>query len=301
MANNEGPTLERSFLMVFQSIREKLKFQAPELQQLDGSELNHLIQAATSRCVEFNLAANTEENNAPSFLLVSNLRGICEDLICLTYLTRLEQKSANKLIWLKIRHDHMKGLQAQRRFFRANNPAQQVLVSSPKTEEEAGEIKTAWKRVRQKWPTIRELTEQMKLEFTYEFIYFATSNFVHFNPSALFRTGWGSESGPFTFSIRNMDPYYRRFSSLYGAIMFVGFHAAFGADYFNCSVDTDIDRLIEIIGSVPRWPEIITFEEMNKRYEFNPLVYAVVKRISEQSQGASNEGILREVLSLKRG
>ncbi len=299
MAENESPTLESTLLKVFESIREKLEFRAPALQHPEESVLEHLIQAATSKCLEFNLAANSDENHAPSFLFISNLRGICEDLICLAYLTRLEQKRANKLIWLKIRHDYMRGLQAQRRFFRANNPAQHVLASSPEPSEEEREVKESKREVRENWPSIRKLTEKLKLEFTYDFIYFATSNFVHFNPNSLFRTGWGSESGPFSFSIRNMDPYYRRFGSLYGAILFIGFHAAFEVDYFSCSVESDIDRLIEIIGAVPRWPEIITLEEMNKPYKFNPLVYAVVKRMRERSQGPANEGILKEILSLK--
>ena len=302
MVNNEGITVDGMFLEVFQAISEKLKFTAPAIQQLKELELDFLIQAATSKCVEFNLAANREgKDHAPSFLLVSNLRGICEDLICLTYLTRMENKRANELIWLKIRHDFLKGLLVQRRFFHANNPVQQVLVSSLTPAEEEQAVKAAQTELRRDWPTVKKLTRKLRLEFTYEYIYFATSNFVHFNPWAFLRTGWGSESGPFTFSIRNMDLYYRRFSSVYGAIMFIGFHAAFGVDYFSSTIDTEIDRLVELIGSIPRWPEIITFEEMNKQPPSNPLLYAVLKRMREENQPPPYDAILKEVLSLRQG
>ncbi len=131
MVKNKDLTIEGEFLIVFRDISQKLDFTAPPIQQLMEQELDYLIQAASSKCVEFNLAANREEtDHAPSFLLVSNLRGICEDLICLTWLNRIETQKANELIWNKIRHDYVKELQAQRQFFKTNNPAQQVLVSN---------------------------------------------------------------------------------------------------------------------------------------------------------------------------
>ena len=301
MSINEECTLEQQLLGVFQVICEKLVFAAPATKHARESVLNHLIQAATSKCVEFNIVVNSEENSVPSLLFVSNLRGICEDLICLTHLTRLEKQNADKLILLKIRHDHIKGLRAQSRFLRANNPGQPILTSSSRPAEEEKELEIARKKMQYAWPRVYEIAEELGLEFTYEFIYFATSNFVHFNPSALLRTGWGgSEAGPFSFSIRNMDPYYRSFSSLYGAIMFIGFYAAFGTNFLSCSINQEADQLIEIIGNVPRWPEIITFEEMNKRYEFNPLIYAVIKGLSEQNEKSVKKGILREILNLKQ-
>ena len=111
---------------------------------------------------------------------------------------------------------------------------------------------------------LRDMAEDVGLISTYEFIYFSASNFVHFNPHALFRTGWGAEHGPFTFSIRNMSGYYQSFSSFYGAVLFIGFQASFGSDHFKVDLETEINRLIELIGYVQRWPEIITFEEMNQ-------------------------------------
>ena len=140
------------------------------------------------------------------------------------------------------------------------------------------ETRKFWKHIKQfnqRQPTVSELAKNVGLKSTYEFIYFAASNFVHFNPQALLRTGWGPDKGPFTFSIRNMDGYYQSFGSFYGAVLFIGFQASFSEKYFNDSIDPEVDQLVELIGQVHRWPEIITFEEMNQKPPLYLLTHAM--------------------------
>ena len=93
----KGP-IERAFLRTFQTVRRKLKFTSAPVEELADHMSDALIQAATSKCVEFNIEANrTGRYTKTAFLLMSNLRGLCEDLIWLTYLSRMEKQSANEL------------------------------------------------------------------------------------------------------------------------------------------------------------------------------------------------------------
>ncbi len=269
--------------------------------------LDSLVRAATSKCIEFNIEANrTGKRAEAAFLLMSNLRGVCEDLIYLTYLSRLEKKAADRLVLLLQERNYFEGLNAQKKFFDDNNPMQPVLGNSSHTqalETTENQIREFWKSTNQfneKAPTVLQLAKKVGLKSTYEFIYFAASNFVHFNPIALFRTGWGPERGPFTFSIRNMNGYYRSFSSFYGAVLFIGFKASFSEEYFNDSLDAEVDELIELVGHMHRWPEVITFEEMNQKTPFYLLTHAMSKVMKEEDSTIPYGAILQEVQSLAR-
>ena len=306
----ERDSIERAFMRIFQIVRRKLKFRSATVEELADDMLDAFIQAATSKCVEFNIAANrTGKHAETAFLLMSNLRGLCEDLIYLTYLSRMEKQRANELIQLLQFQKVFKALSAQSEFFKINNPSQPVLghsVSADKTEQD---VKEARNKLRNFWesmnspkrdgPTVRDMAQAVGLNSTYEFIYFSTSIFVHFNPHALFRTGWGPKSGPVTFSIRNMSGYYQGFSSFYGAVLFVGFQASFGLDHFSVALDTEIDRLIELIGYMQRWPEIITFEEMNQKPPLYLPTHALGEVMREEDK-IPYGAILQEVQGLKR-
>ena len=98
---DQDPTqvpIERAFLKVFQTVRRKLKFVSVPVEELKDHMLEVLIQAATSKCIDFNIAANRKITHGEmSFFLMSNLRGICEDLIWLTYLARMEKQRAEEI------------------------------------------------------------------------------------------------------------------------------------------------------------------------------------------------------------
>ena len=299
---NRNP-IEHAFAKVFRRIKKILELKSVTVDELADYMLDALIQAATSKCIEFNIEANrTGKRGEASFILMSNLRGICEDLIYLTYLSRMEKENTKRFIKLLFSRNISEGLNVQKQFFDCNNPTQPVLGASSQSDVSGSkEIREFWKSTGQfnkKIPSVRDLAKDVGLKSTYDFIYFAASNFVHFNPSTLFRTGWGSDKGPFTFSIRNMNEYYRSFSSFYGAVLFIGFQASFSEKYFNVSLDTEANRLIELIGHVQRWPEIITFEEMNEKPPLYILTHAMGKIMVEEDKTIPYGAILQEVQSL---
>jgi len=307
----KGVPIERAFLRVFQSVKRKLDFTSAPIDELDDRVLDALIQASVAKCVEFNIVANRiDKRVGPAFVLLSSLRGICEDLIYLTYMSRLGEREADELIGLLLGQNIAKGLAAQQDFFEANNPIQPVLTGGKTMAQAKQTVAEARDKLRVFWPsvgsakrdgpTIRDMADDVGLSSTYEYIYFATSNFVHFNPQALFRMGWGPKEGPFTFSIRNMDGYYRSFSGFYGAVLFIGFHASFGAKHFNADLGTEIAQLLELIGHVHRWPEIITLEEMNQKPPLFPLIHALGRVMREHDPTIPYGSILQEVQALRQ-
>jgi hypothetical protein len=306
----DAGTIEGALLKIFRQANKKVAFRSVFAAELRERMLDALIHAATSKCLEFNVAVNQPaKNSQPSFILVSNLRGICEGLIYLTYLSRIDARRAQELITRVLALNTARGIEAQRNFFTANNPTQPVLGAGSSAERVKKSVTKAREQLRAFWkkmgsatrdgPTLLDLSAEVGLRSTYEYIYFVASNFVHFNPQALLRTGWGPECGPFHFSINNMDGYYRSLSSFYGAILFIGFNASFGARYFQVTVDTEIARLIEIIGHVQRWPEVVTFEEMNQKPPMYFLTHAMGKVMRDEDKTFPYGAILQEVQALR--
>ena len=297
------------FLTTFEIINEKLEFSAAP--NTAEAMLGALVQAATAKCVEFNIAANRNPTrDAPAIMLMSTLRGVTEDLICLTYLCGLKGSLGKRLIPLLMHENVAKGIDVQRKFFEANNPLQPVLGggsgggdTSKRADQAKKDVKAFWTAAgRTSAPTVRDMAATLGLDSTYEFIYFATSNFVHFNPSALLRLGWGAKTGPFTFSIENINAYYRNFASFYGAILFIGFEASFGLEHFSEDVRGDVKRLIELVGKVQRWPEVITFEEMNRQPPLYLMTHALREVMAgEQDSSLAYGAILKEVQGLSAG
>lgn len=305
----EGVPITRAFLRVFQSVKRKLDFTSPPVDELKDRIFDALIQASVSKCVDFNIFANrTDERAGPAFVMLSSLRGICEDLIYLTYMSRLGETKANELVVLLVGQNTAKGLAAQQAFFESNNPTQPILKGGKTTAEANRFVVEARDKLRVFWaqvgstkrdgPTIRDMADEVGLSSTYEYIYFAASNFVHFNPQALLRMGWGPELGPFTFSVRNMNGYYQSFSGFYGAVLFIGFCSSFGAKHLNADLDTEIARLLELIGHIDRWPEVITFEEMNQEPPLYFLTHVLGIVMREEDPTIPHNAILQEVQAL---
>jgi len=307
--NQSQQSQQQAFAKIFRRARKKLIFSSARLDEPETKMVETLIQAAFSKCLDFNLICNgTGKSQWPSFTLVSNLRGICEDLVYLTYLSRMKQEDANQLAILLSGQAVTKAIRAQRNFFALNNPFQPVVgggLELKKVEsmvkEAANKMEAFWKAKginRRGGPTIKDLAEQIGLTSTYDYIYFAASNFVHFNPQTLYRTGWGPSEGPFTFSMKNMDAYYRDLSSFYGSVLFIGFNASFKTK-LNADLKNEIEELLELIGFVQRWPEIVTFEEMNRRPPLYLLTHALGKVMRQQDQATPYGAILMEVQSLE--
>jgi hypothetical protein len=115
-------------------------------------------------------------------------------------------------------------------------------------------------------PPVRQIAEKHHVDLLttlYDYLYRLTSGMVHFNPQVLLRSGWG---GPpvFHFSPKNFNRYYQAFARTYSVLLFCLYFELFGrflragANVRNLVVEMRKDLLLE-----PRWPEMVTYEEMN--------------------------------------
>jgi hypothetical protein len=152
------------------------------------------------------------------------------------------------------------------------------MVPQAEVASHDGHMAALW--ARNGWPKRNDPkappTEQMArkigpgtVDVLYNYIFRLTSETVHFNPRALFRTGWESESGTkghMTFAPSNSGPYFLAYCRIYGAFLLT-IYAEFFGDVLALpdSAKSIFKELRRALALQSRWPEIVTFEEMNQR------------------------------------
>lgn len=231
---------------------------------------NKTVKATLVKSYEFNctLSKYTDEN---TFLMVSSLRDICEDYIVLRYVSNEHNKVKDQVIDLMMHMDIFASSIVQWKFFEKYHPNQILLYEAdfPKKEEE---YKSKLRNIvnsqgkmsgKKSLPSVRFMANKSGLSELYDYIYHATSIFVHFNPHVLLRMGWGNLP-EITFSTRHFNAYYRHFACFYGAYLFKELCAwMISIDLLDKAVETDLQKIVDLLEQETRWPEIVTFEEMN--------------------------------------
>src|SRR5207244_11858891 len=118
-----------------------------------------------------------------------------------------------------------------------------------------------------------EMAEFTGLLPLYNFLYAATSQFVHYSPSNLLRMGRKSGGGGagsaggadgMAFSTAHFAEYYNSFNRFYGLFLFITFCTPFAAR-LGCAKDIKpgVEKLMRVIDEELRWPELVTMEEMD--------------------------------------
>ena len=280
-----------------------------DLRDVKTSFSEVLVTSAIAKCLDFNNQANKGgAAEAPSsFFLIANARAMCEELIYCSLFKRIGQRRSHDLV-VRLHDLALKrNVLAQTRFFAHNNPAQPTFGGFTDSSKLDGAIRQASRELRSQWkscgftrvpPSVQEISEKVGLTTTYGYTYHLTSNFVHFNPGQLLRTGWGSEKeGPFTFSIQNFEGYYINLARFLGAIFFLGY-CYIAPDKFQGDVASEYARLIQSrLQSNFRWPEITTYEEMNQTWPENILERAMMTVVREEDPMAMPD-VLSELQGL---
>jgi hypothetical protein len=175
-------------------------------------------------------------------------------------------------------HEMLSKIHQQTQFFSRTRPQQTILSMTDLTEIGGieGNIRSIWNRngwsklAHGTMPQIRQIAEKQGLPvlaMLYDYLYRLTSGTVHFNAQTLLRMGWGDlRKKRFRYSTKNFYGYYLMFARVYGAFLFCVYFEFF-SKYFR--PDKHVSEIInnirkEVIMS-PRWPEMVTFEEMNIR------------------------------------
>jgi hypothetical protein len=240
-----------------------------------GALFSLCVRASWAKCYEFNLYAWEECNAQFVFFSLPTLRGICEELIVLNYVKDFPKHERDQLLSRLMDHEVHKKLTTQEAFFSAARPLQPVLpaqLSPSGVQTLEDEIRSIWRvhgwpnMNRDVMPPIRQIAEKRGgdvLAKLYDYLYRLTSGTVHFGVGALLRTGWGDKP-ECSFSVRHFTDYYAAFGQVYGAFMFcVYFELSARILRPGKSVQPKIAAIRSCILSRVRWPEMITFEEMN--------------------------------------
>jgi len=253
------------------------------------------ITSAYSKCYEFNVLVNKENDISNSFFYSPALRGICEDVIVLKFFKKQTKLNSNKII------EHFMMIQLidisdrQKEFFLKNNP-QQIVFEYPNAgkvrEENTNAIKEEWLKIglnREKvFPSTSQMATDSGLVELYNYLYSATSDMVHFSPHVLMRAGWSKKDDEFLheFSTKNFSKYYKLFNQFYGAYLFVLFNESFKKELKIPKAIVELVKQIKVIISDEyRWPELITFEEMNHPDAHKIKTINMIRKIKARIRG----------------
>lgn len=235
------------------------------------------LRASLAKNFEFADFVNRNPPPDHGFFITSTLRGICEDLIVLSFVAALSPADRNEAVSLLMAKNVADGIAAQSAFFKAQRPWQPVLnppaETSTDTEARLKELaKTLGWTGRQSWPTVWFMAKASSLLPLYSYIYAATSKWVHFSPHILLRMGWGGKldnvghvghETEWSFTTSNFAQYYAEFNQVYAILLLLHLVRGPAAGIIPSGADSIIESLQSHLDSPLRWPEDVTFEEMN--------------------------------------
>jgi hypothetical protein len=203
----------------------------------------------------------------------SALRSICEDVIVLTFLAKLKRKDRDEVIAIRLFHSINQASLEQRTFFKKYRPFQPVLgfkldLAALNAQRDRlttiGLLSGLWNTER-KLPPVEQMAIKVKLREVYNFIYSITSETVHFSPRIALRHGWGNNPYDVTMSMKNFCRYYLFFSQVYSVFLFVLFCRKLRRQLgLTSAFMARIKELRHVLDGQIRWPEAMTYEEMNQ-------------------------------------
>jgi len=231
------------------------------------------VIAAFSKSFEFNLLVNKNSDSKNSFFYTPSLRGICEDIITLQFLKKHKALDKDKLLQSYTMIQLVDMVETQTKFFSKNHKQQIIFDITDKEtirSDNTITLKEQWAKIGMNkdklFPSVSHMAVDGGLVELYDYLYSATSDMVHFSPHNLMRNGWSKSDSPTThyFSTENFSKYYSLFNEFYGGYLFVKFTTIFKKEL---KLSHNVVELIKILEgdlfSDSRWPELITFEEMN--------------------------------------
>ena len=231
-------------------------------------------RAAFAKNYEINRFLLSKEAAVNAVAVTSALRGVCEDVIVLKFLSTFTKRDRDEAVGVLMMKSVLEFMQQQTAFFNKYRPSQPILEAKDVTNEIQGlklrlrafRKSYKWKKHRE-WPSMREMAEATELLPLYDFLYAGTSSFVHFSPNNLIRMGkviGGPAGDKMVFSTSNFSDYYNSFNRFYGLFLFITFATTF-ATTLTCRAELQppVEKLMRALDEELRWPELVTMEEMN--------------------------------------
>lgn len=239
---------------------------------VDKADANiHLAASVASlaKCFEFNYSICSKDISEYSFFFIPFLRGMCEDLITLRYLTKYDAAIRQRILHNYLVHLQIESIHAQELFFKAEFIFEPLikLVQGPHLDSFKTELKNIWSSFGFKkeriFPSVEQMAIETKMKILYQYLYHATSRAVHFSPNVLMRMGWAKDK-EYIFTTKNFTSYYNDFVMFYGTYLFLKFIKEFKKEL---NIDKEFLKICKAMKAefihLPSCPEIVTFEEMN--------------------------------------
>lgn len=267
MSKSFKHALHKIYRELSADIAEHFKF---PLEDINDDLFSPVLIAAYAKCFEFNFDISKQRSLGNSLYLMSFLRGVCEDLITLKFINRLDVKKRHDLMAIYVPYLLETSIFSQQQYF-AHQKIDQIIIRRKDDrliKKLESDLKQFWTNLGYKkdriFPSVESMAIDGNLKQLYDFLYHATSRTVHFSPNILLRTGWYDEKAMITFSPKNFQKYYSFFNLYQGTNLFIQFSSTFKKQ-LNLKKETikKINELEEILKAANRVPELVTFEEMN--------------------------------------
>ena len=212
-----------------------------------------------------------------ALFLTASLRSIAEEIILLNHLANFCHEDRELVLVRLMELEVKQNARYQSRFFQTFRPFQPVMPERINDEKRLkNELRDFWRQ--NGWPKFQPKTSTVTpptseiaqkssprlLEVVYDFIYRLSSNSVHFRPGALLRMGWGPDMSHMTFSPKYLGRYYLTMCQVYGCYLLCLYFELF--DKYLKPNQIESEAVVELrrhLLWIVRWPEMVTFEEMN--------------------------------------
>lgn len=232
--------------------------------------------AAVNKSFSFADRAHSKQIEVESFFLSPALRGICEDLIALSYISNLDAPERNTAINCLVDQALQRSVASQKEFFKSRRPWQPVVERKAPPSSTSDDLlrkiseKLGWTG-KNPWPSVWHMAKFTSHTEIYSYLYSATSRLVHFTPHVLLRMGWGGtekcnlgDETIWSFSASNFENYYSEFNRTYSLLLLVEMLNGPGKDLLAANSHILVKEMQEYLRRLIRWPELVTFEELNK-------------------------------------
>jgi hypothetical protein len=253
-----------------------------------------ILRASFAKCFDYAALANSSALNADNaFFFTGTLRSICEDLIVLRWTREWQEGDRNRVMDLEIQIGVLEQLERQAEFFSRFRPCQPVLkpalanLKRLREEEQKLWRTNGFPNENRTRPSTDQIAQKIgvgTLGILYDYIFRLTSDTVHFNARALLRTGFGDEAvegSNFSYYVGNLGGYELACTQIYSAFLLTIYF-----EFFPRILEPSDDILKQVkdlrraLTMIHRWPEMVTYEEMNSPLPKGHEVLSVVIRLA---------------------
>jgi Family of unknown function (DUF5677) len=250
------------------------------------------LKGAFIKSYEFNTYSSGLESTTRSFFMTATLRGICEDIIILKSIAFFDPKDRSDAVVHIQMSSVYESLINQKQFFddiRMGQPCIADPDAATKRTDHDDKLLDIYRKYNllrnNRKPSVRQLALSCGLLQIYDFFYSATSKWVHFAPHILLRMGWSEDTSRdaiHILSTAHFSGYYANFNFIYGTYLFALFFNTFKPELPSANdIEPHINELNQLLNDMLRWPELITFEEMNTKPP-SEILYALLRVLADE-------------------